>query len=121
MITSKVFVTGAEAETFRHKRAELDRQRAEAPPVQQVVDDLWSGKLHYADVRHPDLAVVQDIAVQAGQGRIEDRKREFLGRSDAAIVLWRRILAREFAAIAEGRPSKRWQVPPADVVPTLGF
>jgi hypothetical protein len=72
-------------------------------------------------VQHPDLVVVQDIAVQAGQGRIEDRKREFLGRSDAAIVLWRRILAREFAAIAEGRPPKRWSVPPADVVPTLGF
>jgi 5,5'-dehydrodivanillate O-demethylase oxygenase subunit len=121
MITSKVFVTGADAETFRQKRAELDRQRAEAAPVQQVVDDLWSGKLHYADVRHPDLAVVQDIAVQAGQGRIEDRKREFLGRSDAAIVLWRRILARELSAIAEGRPAKQWQVPPADVVPTLGF
>jgi 5,5'-dehydrodivanillate O-demethylase len=121
LITSKVFVTGAEAETFRQKRAELDRQRAAAAPVQQVVDDLWSGKLNYAEVRHPDLAVVQDIAVQAGQGRIEDRKREFLGRSDAAIVLWRRILAREFAAIAEGRPAKHWTVPPPDVVPTLGF
>jgi 5,5'-dehydrodivanillate O-demethylase oxygenase subunit len=72
-------------------------------------------------VRHPDLAVVQDIAVQAGQGAIEDRKREFLGRSDAAIVLWRRILARELTAIAEGRTPKRWSVPPADVVPTLGF
>jgi 5,5'-dehydrodivanillate O-demethylase oxygenase subunit len=121
LITSKVFVTGKDADVFRQKRAELDRQRAEAPPVQQVVDDLWSGKLNFADVRHPDLAVVQDIAVQAGQGAIEDRKREFLGRSDAAIVLWRRILARELTAIAEGRTPKRWSVPPADVVPTLGF
>jgi 5,5'-dehydrodivanillate O-demethylase len=121
LITSKVFVSGADAETFRRKRAELDRRRAEAPPVLQVVEDLWSGRLNYADVRHPDLAVVQDIAVQAGQGRIEDRKREFLGRSDAAIVLWRRILAREFGAIAEGRMPKRWSAPPADVVPTLGF
>jgi 5,5'-dehydrodivanillate O-demethylase oxygenase subunit len=121
LITSKVFVTGEEADRFRKKRAELDRWRAQAPPVQQVVDDLWSGKLNYADVQHPDLVVVQDIAVQAGQGRIEDRKREFLGRSDAAIILWRRILARELAAIADGRPPKRWSVPPADVVPTLGF
>ena len=120
LITSKVFVTGAEAERFREKRAELDRKRAEAPPVQQVVDDLWSGKLHYADVRHPDLAVVQDIAVQAGQGRIEDREREVLGRSDAAIILWRKILAREFRLIAEGKPAKLWSTPPADVVPVLG-
>jgi 5,5'-dehydrodivanillate O-demethylase oxygenase subunit len=121
LITSKVYVTGKDAAAFREKRAALDRARAEAPPVQQVVDDLWAGKLSFADVRHPDLAVVQDIAVQAGQGAIEDRKREFLGRSDAAIIQWRRILARELTAIAEGRSPKRWSVPPADVVPTLGF
>jgi hypothetical protein len=121
VITSKAFVTGKDADVFREKRAELDRRRAEAPPVQQMVDELWSGKLNFADVRHPDLAVVQDIAVQAGQGAIEDRKREFLGRSDAAIILWRRILARELTTIAEGRPPKRWSVPPPEVVPTLGF
>ncbi len=120
LITSKVFVTGKDADTFREKRAELDRKRAEAPPIMDVVHELWSGKLHYADVRHPDLAIVQDIAVQAGQGTIEDREREFLGRSDAAIILWRRILARELRAIAEGRTPKTWSKPPADVVPILG-
>jgi 5,5'-dehydrodivanillate O-demethylase len=121
LITSKVFVTGKDAQTFRAKRADLEQKRLEAPPVMDVVHDLWSGKLHYADVRHPDLAVVQDIAVQAGQGPIEDRDREYLGRSDAAIILWRRILAREMRLIAEGKPSKRWQTPPADVVPIVGF
>ena len=44
LITSKVFVTGEEADIFRQKRAELDKRRAHAPPVQQVVDDLWSGQ-----------------------------------------------------------------------------
>lgn len=87
----------------------------------QVVKDLWSGRQHYADVAHPDLAIVQDIAVQAGQGRIEDRGNERLGRSDAGIILWRKILARELRAIADGRKRKRWTPPPADVVPTLGF
>ena len=67
---------------------------------------------------HP---VMMDIAVQAGQGRIEDRERERLGRSDAGLILWRKILARELRAIAEGRPPKRWKTPPAEVVPTLGF
>ena len=121
MLTSKVHVAGKDAEVFRAKRAELDRKRAEAPPVLDVVHDLWSGKLHFADVRHPDLAVVQDIAVQAGQGPVEDRAREFLGRSDAAIILWRRILARELRLIAEGKPHKRWTTPPADVVPIVGI
>ncbi|MGZ5804744.1 MAG: hypothetical protein ACXWJT_11260, partial [Xanthobacteraceae bacterium] len=109
------------ADVFREKRAELDRKRAEAPPVMDVVHDLWSGKLHYADVRHPDLAIVQDIAVQAGQGPIENRDDEYLGRSDAAIIVWRRILEREMRLIAEGKPGKQWKTPPADVVPQIGF
>ena len=87
----------------------------------QLVRDLWDGKQSYADVTHPDLAIVQDIAVQAGQGRIEDRDHERLGRSDAGIILWRKILARELGAITEDRKPKRWKTPPADVVPTLGF
>ena len=87
----------------------------------QIVKDIWAGTRRYADVTHPDLAIVQDIAVQAGQGRIEDREHERLGRSDAGIILWRKILERELRAIAEGRPPKRWKTPPADVVPTLGF
>jgi hypothetical protein len=89
--------------------------------VMELVKDIWAGKLRYADVAHPDLAIVQDIAVQAGQGRIEDRDNERLGRSDAGIILWRKILARELRAIADGRPPKRWKTPPPDVVPTLGF
>jgi hypothetical protein len=30
-----------------------------------VVRDIWSGKQRFADVVHPDLAIIQDIAVQA--------------------------------------------------------
>jgi hypothetical protein len=121
LITSHVEVTGKDAEEYKAKRAEYDRKVAAAPPVMDVVRDIWSGKLRFADVTHPDLAVVQDIAVQAGQGRIEDRQSERLGRSDAGIILWRKILTRELRAIAEGRPAKKWQTPSADIVPTLGF
>jgi 5,5'-dehydrodivanillate O-demethylase oxygenase subunit len=121
LITSHVEVTGVNADAYRAKRADYDRKVALAPPVMEVVRDIWSGERRYADVTHPDLAIVQDIAVQAGQGRIEDRASERLGRSDAAIILWRKILARELRAFAEGRAPKRWKTPPADVVPTLGF
>jgi len=41
--------------------------------------------------------------------------------SDVGIILWRKILTRELRAITEGRPAKKWQTPPADIVPTLGF
>lgn len=118
--TSKVYVTGKEADAYWAKRAEFQKKAAQAPKVKDVVDDLWAGKLVYDDVRHPLLARVQDIAVQAGQGRIADRENEFLGRSDAGIVAWRRILARELRLFAEGRPTKKWKTPPADVVPVMG-
>jgi 5,5'-dehydrodivanillate O-demethylase len=121
LITSHVEATGEAAEAYRAKRAEYDRKVAAALPVMDVVHDIWSGKVSYADVQHPDLAIVQDIAVQAGQGRIENRDDERLGRSDAGIIAWRKILARELHAIADGRKPKRWTTPPADVVPTLGF
>jgi len=121
LITSHVEVSGKDAETYIAKRAEYDRKVAAAPPVMDLVRNIWSGKLRFAEATHPDLAVVQDIAVQAGQGRIEDRQNERLGRSDTGIILWRRILTRELRAIAEGRPAKKWQRPPAEVVPTLGF
>jgi 5,5'-dehydrodivanillate O-demethylase oxygenase subunit len=67
LITSKVFVTGKDAEAFREKRAELERKRADAPPVQQVVDDIWSGKLSFQDVRHPDLAVCKTSPCRPGR------------------------------------------------------
>jgi 5,5'-dehydrodivanillate O-demethylase oxygenase subunit len=121
LITSHIEVSGAEAERYRVKRAEYDRTLAQATPTARVAQDLMDGKLRYADVRHPDLAIVQDIAVQAGQGRVASREGEHLGRSDAGIIAWRKILTRELRAIAAGQAPKKWSTPPASVVPTLGF
>jgi hypothetical protein len=110
-----------EAKVYRAKQAEYDKLVAAARPAADVARDLINGIGKYADTRHPDLAVIQDIATQSGQGRIVRRDGERLGRSDIAIIHWRKILAREFRAIAEGRPKKTWKVAPKDVVPTLGF
>ena len=120
-ITSLVRVTGKDAEAFLAKRDEFRRALAEARPVNDVVRDVWEGGVRLVDVDHPELAAVQDIVVQAGQGRLADRSREHLGRSDVPLVVWRRILSRELRAIADGREPKRWAPPPADVQPTLGF
>jgi len=120
LITSHVKVTGAEAERFLAKKAEFLEKVRQAPKVMDLVQDVWAGRRRLVDIDHPELAMVQDIAVQAGQGRIADRAKERLGRSDAGIILWRKLLARELAAIAEGRPTKKWRSPPPEVVPTLG-
>lgn len=120
VITSKVPVTGAEVERYREKRAEFWQRRGAAPDVTGVAVDLIAGAMPYADVRHPELAIVQDIAVQAGQGRVADREHETLGRSDAGIAVWRRILERELAIIDAGGTPKIWKRPPEDVIPVLG-
>jgi 5,5'-dehydrodivanillate O-demethylase len=120
LITSHVKVTGKDAERFLEKKAEYLRKVAAAPKVMDIVEDVWAGRVRLVDVDHPELAMVQDLAVQAGQGRIADRDHERLGRSDAGIILWRKILTRELRALAEGRPGKKWKTPPADVLPVLG-
>jgi 5,5'-dehydrodivanillate O-demethylase len=120
LITSHVKVTGADAERFLAKKTEFQAKVARSPKVMDVVEDVWAGRLRLIDVDHPELAIVQDIAVQAGQGRMADRASEHLGRSDAGIILWRKILERELRAIAEGRAGKKWRTPPADVLPVLG-
>jgi len=120
LLSAKVHVAGEAVDAYKQKRIEFHEKRAAALEVNQQVNDIWSGKVPYAEVRHPDLAVVQDIAVQAGQGRIADRGTEFLGRSDAGIVLWRRILARELRIIATGGEPKTWKRPPPEVLPIVG-
>lgn len=122
LITSHVEVKkGKELEAYRRQRAKYEKELAGARPSVDVARDLMAGRGNYAATRHPDLAIVQDIAVQAGQGRIANRMHERLGRSDAGIIGWRKILTRELRLIAEGRKPKKWKTPPADVKPTLGF
>ena len=120
IITAKAPVKGADVETYKKKREEFYAARAAAPAARNVVNEIWAGKRAYADVRHPELAIVQDMAVQAGQGIVADRDNEHLGRSDAGIAVWRRILRRELQLIADGRPHKKWKTPPKDVIPILG-
>jgi hypothetical protein len=120
LITSHVKVTGAEAQKFLAKKAEFLQKVKQAPKVMDLVRDVWEGRRRLVEIDHPELAMVQDIAVQAGQGRIADRGKERLGRSDAGIILWRKLLTRELQALAQGRPGKVWRAAPAEVVPTLG-
>ena len=121
LITSHIEVAGEAKAAYLEKRAEYEALVARAKPAGDVARELMAGKHRFAAVTHPELAIVQDIAVQAGQGRIAPRQGEHLGRSDAGIIAWRKILTRELRAIAVGRKPKRWMRPPDDVVPTLGF
>jgi 5,5'-dehydrodivanillate O-demethylase len=120
-ITNLVGVTGEAAVAYQAARQRyLDRQAAAGSSL-DLAQNVMDGKVRFADIDHPDRVRVQDFAVQAGQGRIADRENEYLGKSDTAIILWRRTLERELRAMQTGRKVKQWTPAPADVLPTLGF
>lgn len=70
-------------------------------------DELFSGKAWPED---PSLQLTpaQDYVAVRGQGTIADRVNERLGKSDAGIVLLRRIFWREMELLRKGKRTKQW-------------
>lgn len=72
---------------------------------------MLAGKISIHEIEErPDLVNVPDHVAQEGQGAIPDRDAERLGRSDAAIILMRKIWVRELRVLAEGKPLKEWRL-----------
>jgi 5,5'-dehydrodivanillate O-demethylase len=116
LITSRVEVTGKDAEAYKAKRAEYDRKVAAAPPVMDVVRDIWSGKLRFSIPTSRWCRTSRCRPAKAAS-RI-DRVSAPAVQTPASLSGERFSRA---SAIAEGRPAKKWQTPPPDIVPTLGF
>jgi 5,5'-dehydrodivanillate O-demethylase oxygenase subunit len=116
-----VRVTGAAADAYLAQRERFEAACAAAPSSSALAAEVLAGQRRVADTRHPELVIFQDKVAQTGQGAIQDRTRERLGRSDTAVILLRKLFARELEALATGRPLKQWRGTAADVVPTLGF
>jgi 5,5'-dehydrodivanillate O-demethylase oxygenase subunit len=55
-----------------------------------------------------NIVWIQDYATQVGQGPVELRKQEWLGRSDRALILIRKLWERELQALESGTPLKQW-------------
>jgi 5,5'-dehydrodivanillate O-demethylase len=104
----------SEEEVRQRKLARDPDQIEEGLSVIAMAHDVLAGRLDLDDsglkpgIR---LTQLQDEATQVGQERIPDLRGEHLGRSDASVVFFRRLWAREMRALADGRPIKRW-VPP---------
>jgi 5,5'-dehydrodivanillate O-demethylase oxygenase subunit len=84
--------------------------------VAQMGQSVLSGATSFQDLDSffkdkISLVHAQDYVAQVGQGRRADRSREHLGRSDAGVILFRKIWERELRALAEGRPLKKWLLP----------
>ena len=104
-------VPGDAAATARYAQdfAHVQARRAAAIPTVDAAAHIMRGQCTLKDfLDHPMLVEIEDMIAQAGQGAIADRHHEKLGRSDAGVVMLRRLMARELQALAQGRPTKAW-------------
>lgn len=87
-------------------------ERPEGTPIHEEIQAILSGRKNWQDVaRHPNIIRIQDGVAICGQGKIVDRAREFLGTSDAAVILLRKLWQRELKALAAGRATAQFGTP----------
>ena len=86
----------------------IKASREPDPPPLQLSEDILAGRLRIQDVdpNYPALFVVEDNVVLAGQGRITDRARDWLGQSDKGVILLRRIWERELHRARRGQAAQ---------------
>jgi len=90
----------------------IRRERPDSTPVHEEIEAILSGQKTWEDIaNHPNIIRIQDGVAICGQGKIEDRSRERLGRSDAAVVMLRRLWMRELELLASGKPVTAFSTP----------
>jgi 5,5'-dehydrodivanillate O-demethylase len=97
---------------YQKRRAEsLVRQDLDREAVARA---LLAGVMRWEDVDtdRVSLLFLQDDVSQMGVGMPSERDDEYLGQSDAAIVLARRVWLRELDRFQCGAPLKAWKVDP---------
>ena len=82
-------------------------------PKEVLAQAILEGRMRLEDVEPDttDMVRLQDDIAQIGQGT-PNRRYDHLGRSDACVIMRRRLWARELRAFAEGRPLTKWVYDP---------
>ena len=107
-------VTGEAAREYKeHRSAQAAKDQMS---IAELGEAVLSGTIRFQDMEKSmcdKIALVhaQDYVAQAGQGPIVDRSKEHLGRSDAGVILSRKIWQRELLAFKERRRLKKWSLP----------
>jgi 5,5'-dehydrodivanillate O-demethylase len=105
-------ITGEAARRYQEQQARRREETRVLPSASEISDAVLAGQLRIHDLPpRPDIVNVQDNVIQEGQGAIADRSHERLGRTDAPVILVRKLWARELRALAEGRPLTEWKRP----------
>jgi 5,5'-dehydrodivanillate O-demethylase oxygenase subunit len=96
------------AEGVRDAHKYLSQER----PVEEIVRAVLSGRETWESIEdRPDRVLIEDGIVLLGQGVLPDRSLNRLGSTDAAIIMLRKLYARELAAVAAGRPLTKFPTP----------
>ena len=99
----------------RAKRTRIATKRANGKlgrSPKEIGEAVLRGDLRIQDIEGPErsnIVWIQDYATQVGQGPLDLRKKETLGRSDRALILIRKIWERELQNLEAGKPLKQWQ------------
>lgn len=100
---------GDAAQRYRERQAEREAagDRADTPAMLQAI---LAGRMTLEEVEdRSDISHLEDEVVLAGMGKVADWPQpEQLGRSDAGVIVIRKVWERELRALAEGRPLKEW-------------
>jgi 5,5'-dehydrodivanillate O-demethylase oxygenase subunit len=100
---------GEEGEAYRNRHKARTGQLGRSPT--EIGEAVLRGEMRIQDIEGPErsnIVWIQDYATQVGQGPVELRKLEWLGRSDRALILIRKIWERELQALEDGLPLKQW-------------
>ena len=107
--TSPIFPKATRAKRTRTATKRATESSAAHPEIGEAV---LRGDLRIQDIEGPErsnIVWIQDYATQVGQGPLDLRKKETLGRSDRALILIRKIWERELQNLEAGKPLKQWQ------------
>jgi hypothetical protein len=100
---------GEEGEAYKNRHKARTGKLGRSPT--EVGEAVLRGERRIQDIEGPErsnIVWIQDYATQVGQGPLELRKLEWLGRSDRALILIRKIWERELQAFEDGKPLKQW-------------
>ena len=106
-------VFGEDAERFLAMRADRRAAIRALPSEDEIVAAIFRGEVQVDEVdeSRPDIVSIQDTVAMALQPPFGERPPDRLGRGDFAIILLRKIFARELSALAAGDPLKEWSWP----------
>jgi 5,5'-dehydrodivanillate O-demethylase len=109
-LTQNIQLTGDAAVHYREEYERLEALRKTIPTTLETANEILAGKKTIREAaNYPILVEVEDLIAHVGQGRIVDRRGELLGRTDLGVIYHRRLMARELDALANGRPTKKWE------------